>query len=80
MFSGGRIPYPGVSPVDLPKKLEEGTRLDYPSNAANTPEMLVLILKVYQFFIDFAFGMPAALLLYTIAGRHCQGIGQLLRS
>ena len=42
VFSGGRIPYPGVDPVDLPKLLEEGMRLDYPSNAANTPEMYVL--------------------------------------
>ena len=43
VFCGGRIPYPGVAPVDLPKLLEEGIRLDYPSNAASTPEMYVLI-------------------------------------
>ena len=36
---GGSTPYPGVSPVNLPKLLEEGMRLDYPSNAANTPDM-----------------------------------------
>ena len=40
-FSGGKIPYPGVSPVDLPKMLKGGMRLDYPSNAANTTEMYV---------------------------------------
>ena len=41
VFGGGRIPYPGVNSVELPRMLNEGLRLDYPSNAANTPEMFV---------------------------------------
>ncbi len=39
VFSCGRTPYPGVNPIDLPKLLEEGLRLDYPTNAANSSEM-----------------------------------------
>ncbi len=35
----GRTPYPGVNPIDLPKLLEEGMRLEYPTNAASTSEL-----------------------------------------
>ena len=46
VFSGGRTPYPAVNPTDLPRLLEEGMRLDYPSNAANAPEMYVFEIHV----------------------------------
>ena len=39
VFSTGKVPYPGVDAIDLPKLLDEGVRLDYPTNAANSPEM-----------------------------------------
>ena len=41
MFSCGRMPYPGVDAIDLPRLLVEGLRLDYPTNAANSSEMYV---------------------------------------
>ena len=41
VFSGGRTPYPAINPKELPKLLEEGTRLEYPSNAANATEMYI---------------------------------------
>ena len=41
MFSCGRMPYPGVDAIDLPRLLDEGQRLDYPTNAANSSEMYV---------------------------------------
>ena len=41
MFSCGKMPYPGVDAIDLPRFLDEGLRLDYPTNAANSSEMYV---------------------------------------
>ena len=41
MFSCGKTPYPGVDAIDLPRLLDEGLRLDYPTNAANSSEMYV---------------------------------------
>ena len=43
LFTGGKIPYPGVDPVSLPSLLESGHRLDKPENAACSEEMLVLL-------------------------------------
>ena len=43
LFTGGKIPYPGVDPVSLSSHLENGHRLDKPNNAACSEEMLVLL-------------------------------------
>ena len=45
MFTCGRMPYPGVDAIDLPRLLDEGLRLDYPTNAANSSEMYVNYVK-----------------------------------
>ena len=34
IFSGGKMPYGGLSPMSLPKMLGEGMRLDKPSSLA----------------------------------------------
>ena len=34
VFSGGKTPYPGIHPVDLPRKLDTGYRMERPLNAA----------------------------------------------
>ena len=39
IFNGGRIPYPGIHPADLPQQLDKGLRLEKPPNAACTNEM-----------------------------------------
>ena len=39
LFTGGKIPYPGVDPVSLPSLLESGHRLDKPKNAACSEKM-----------------------------------------
>ena len=39
LFSGGRIPYPGVDPFSLPKLLQAGLKLEKPRNAACSEEM-----------------------------------------
>ena len=39
VFSVGKTPYPGVHPANLAKLLEEGLRLDPPTNAASASEM-----------------------------------------
>ena len=39
LFTGGKIPYPGVDPVSLPSLLESGHRLYKPKNAACSEEM-----------------------------------------
>ena len=55
VFNVGRIPYPGVNPFSLIKFLEEGKRLDKPSNAACSDEMWVWqylhsVLHSYNFY------------------------------
>ena len=39
IFSGGKTPYPGVHPVDVPRQLDTGYRLEKPVNAACSDEM-----------------------------------------
>ena len=39
LFTGGKIPYPGVDPISLSSLLESGHRLDKPKNAACSEEM-----------------------------------------
>ncbi len=39
VFSGGKKPYPGVSPMSVVELLEGGERLTYPNNAACTKRM-----------------------------------------
>ena len=39
VFSVGKTPYPGIDVASLPKLLEEGLRMNAPSNAANASEM-----------------------------------------
>ena len=41
VFSGGKMPYPGVCPLELIKMLSKGERMDIPENAACSKEMLV---------------------------------------
>ena len=41
VFSGGKMPYPGVSPLELTMMLSKGERIDIPENAACSEEMLV---------------------------------------
>ena len=43
LFTGGKIPYPGVDPISLSSLLESGHRLDKPNNAACSEEMLVVL-------------------------------------
>ena len=42
IFSGGKIPYGGLSPLSLPKLLKDGERMDPPDNAACSSEMYAL--------------------------------------
>lgn len=39
VFSGGRSPYPGISPREVVRYLDDGERLDAPKNAACSNEM-----------------------------------------
>ncbi len=39
VFSCGKIPYPGVNTIDLPALLNEGVRLESPTNASTTTDM-----------------------------------------
>ena len=39
IFSAGRTPYPGVDPFTLIKYLDDGGRLDKPTNVAFSQEM-----------------------------------------
>ena len=41
VFSGGKMPYPGVSPLELTRMLCKGQRMDIPDNATCSKEMLV---------------------------------------
>ena len=42
VFSIGKTPYPAVNPIDLPRLLREGVRLEYPNNATSATEMYKL--------------------------------------
>ena len=39
IFSGGKTPYPGIIPMDLPYQLKTGLRMDKPLNAACSDDM-----------------------------------------
>ena len=39
IFSGGKVPYPSVNVIDLPRELVNGYRLQQPSNSACNNEM-----------------------------------------
>ena len=39
VFTAGKIPYPAIDPSTLIKKLDEGMRLEFPTNAACSAEM-----------------------------------------
>ena len=39
VFSGGKIPYGGLSPLSLPMLLKGGERMEAPDNAACSQEM-----------------------------------------
>lgn len=39
IFNLGRVPYPGVASMAILKHLEQGNRLEKPSNAACSEEM-----------------------------------------
>ena len=39
IFTGGKIPYPAVDPMSLMKLLENGQRLEKPSNSACSRKM-----------------------------------------
>ena len=43
IFNGGKTPYPGISPIDLPHKLETGFRMDKPLNAACSDDVYVIV-------------------------------------
>ena len=42
MFSGGKMPYGGLSPLSLAKLLKDGERMEAPDNAACSQEMYVI--------------------------------------
>ena len=39
IFTGGKIPYPAMDPMSLMKLLENGQRLEKPSNSASSRKM-----------------------------------------
>ena len=39
VFTGGKTPYPGISPANIPQKLANGYRLQKPMNNACNDEM-----------------------------------------
>ena len=39
VFTGGKIPYPGVHPLELPNQLENGYRMEKPQNSACPDEV-----------------------------------------
>ena len=39
VFTGGKTPYPGISPADIPRQLAIGYRLQNPMNNACNDEM-----------------------------------------
>ena len=39
VFSGGKNPYPGISPLEVIKYLDNGERLEMPNNMACSSEM-----------------------------------------
>ena len=39
IFSGGKAPYPGIDPLTLAQRLEEGDRMLKPNNTACTEQM-----------------------------------------
>ena len=39
IFSGGKAPYPGIDPLTLAQRLEEGDRMPKPNNTACTEQM-----------------------------------------
>ena len=46
IFSGGKAPYPGISPLNLLNNLEDGYRMPQPNNTACTKEVSVCIIIV----------------------------------
>ena len=42
VFSGGKMPYGGLSPLSLSKLLKDGERMEAPDNAACSQEMYVI--------------------------------------
>ena len=46
IFSGGKIPYPGIQLVNLPLLLAEGYRMERPSNSACSDKMCVILLSL----------------------------------
>eukprot|EP00731_Ephydatia_muelleri_P038734 Em0884g2a len=47
VFTLGKIPYPGVTPFSLVKYLDEGGRLEKPSNAACSDEIYDLMRRCW---------------------------------
>ena len=39
IFAGGKVPYPSIHPMELPRQLEEGYRMEKPENAACTEDV-----------------------------------------
>eukprot|EP00731_Ephydatia_muelleri_P015946 Em0009g370a len=48
VFTLGKIPYPGVTPFSLVKYLDEGGRLENPSNAACSDEINAMMRKCWE--------------------------------
>ena len=46
MFSGGKMPYGGLSPLSLSKLLKDGERMEAPDNAACSQEMYVISQRI----------------------------------
>ena len=64
MFTCGRMPYPGVDAIDIPRLLDEGLRLDYPANAANNSEMYVKAFFFNEFFFNISIGPSVTSYVY----------------
>ena len=43
IFSGGKIPYGGLSPLSIPRLLKGGERMEAPDNAACSQEMYIIM-------------------------------------
>ena len=48
VYTGGKGPYPGIHPVELPRKLDMGYRMEKPLNAACTNEMYEILCMHYK--------------------------------
>ena len=46
IFSGGKMPFGGLTPLSLPKLLRDGERMEAPDNQACSDEMLVSLQRV----------------------------------